>query len=306
VVAPEIQWQKPASWQEQPASGMRFAGFLVAGEGGLQGSVSVIPLADVAGKEIDIVNIFREGAKLPPLGEADLGKFMNRIPFGALSGRLYDMAPEDANQPRLLVAVLDQPGAAWYFRFSGPAGLVQQQKPEFLEFLNSVKLGAPAAAALPAGHPPASTPAASAPSATVAGKPQWTVPAGWQEAPPTQMILARFQVSADDGKAEITVSSFPGDVGGLAANVNRWRGQIGLAPVEASEVDKLVTPLDVPGGKAMLVDMTGQKDNRKIRLVGAVVPRAGQTWFYKLLGDEAVAGREKEALALFVRSVRYP
>jgi hypothetical protein len=40
-------------------------------------------------------------------------------------------------------------------------------------------------------------------------------------------------VSDPDGKAEVTVSAFPGDTGGLLANLNRWRGQIGLEPVQA-------------------------------------------------------------------------
>ena len=302
---PQIQWQKPAPWQEQPAGGMRFASFLVPGDGGQQGSVSVVPLGGVVGKELDIVNIFREGGKLPPLTDAELTQVSSRVTFGALEGKLFDMASPEAGESRLLVAVLNQGEAAWYFRFSGPGALVEKEKAGFLEFLNSVKLGEAVASALPAGHPPGSPPATAA-ADSKAGKPEWTVPAGWQEAPPTQMVLARFQVSADDGKAEITVSTFPGDVGGLVANVNRWRGQIGLGPINQAEVDKLVTSLDASGSKAMLVDMIGQKDNRKIRLVGAIVPRAGRTWFYKLLGDEAAAGREKKALTRFVQSVRYP
>jgi cysteinyl-tRNA synthetase len=36
-------------------------------------------------------------------------------------------------------------------------------------------------------------------------------------------------------EAEVAVTVFPGTVGGLTANVNRWRGQIGLPP--ASEAD---------------------------------------------------------------------
>jgi hypothetical protein len=309
---PQIQWQKPADWQEQPTSGMRYAGFVVPGEGGEQVTVAVVPLAGVTGKELDIVNIFREGAQWGPMTEADLAQVTEKVPFGALQGKLFDLASPEGSPVRLLVAVLDQDTGSWYFRFSGPAALVAKRKPEFLAFLNSVKLGEPTAASLPAGHPAVSAGAAvprgqvPLPSGPASDKPEWTVPVGWKEVPPTQMILARFQVAADDGKAEITISSFPGEVGGLVANVNRWRGQIGLAPADQAEVDKLVAPLDLPGGKAMLVDMTGQKDNHRIRLVGVIVPRAGKTWFYKLLGDDVVAGREKEVLTRFLQSVRYP
>ena len=94
----------------------------------------------------------------------------------------------------------------------------------------------------------------------------------------------------------------------MLANLNRWRGQLGLKPVGQTEAEKLVASLDVMGGKAMLVDMNGQnpETGRKVRLISAIVPRQGLTWFYKLMGDEAAAGREKAAFIKFVQSARYP
>ena len=37
-----------------------------------------------------------------------------------------------------------------------------------------------------------------------------------------------------------------------------------------------------------MADMTGvdKKKQTPSRLVGVIVPRGGQTWFYKLMGDE--------------------
>jgi hypothetical protein len=118
------------------------------------------------------------------------------------------------------------------------------------------------------------------------------------------MLIGRFLVRAPEGHAEVTVSAFPGDVGGYVANVNRWRRQINLDPVSPAEVDQLIGPLDLAGSQAMLVDMTGQKEGRSVRLIGAIVPRSDRTWFYKLLGDEAVAGREKAAFVKFVEGAR--
>ena len=40
----------------------------------------------------------------------------------------------------------------------------------------------------------------------------------------------------DEGKtASVNISFFPGDVGGTFANVNRWRAQMGLPPVDARQ-----------------------------------------------------------------------
>ena len=127
---------------------------------------------------------------------------------------------------------------------------------------------------------------------------QWTVPAGWKEEPPTQMLVAKFSATDKDAKADITVSAFPGDVGGLLANVNRWRRQIGLPPMAEADVTKEVKQLDSVPGKMMLVEMTGTdpKTSRSAQLVGIIVPQAGQTWFYKLMGDAAVVGAQKDTL----------
>ena len=40
----------------------------------------------------------------------------------------------------------------------------------------------------------------------------------------------------EGGKIDISVVTFPGDGGSDADNINRWRGQMGLAPIDASTV----------------------------------------------------------------------
>jgi hypothetical protein len=56
----------------------------------------------------------------------------------------------------------------------------------------------------------------------------------------------------------------------------------------------------------MFIDMTGTDANgQKARLIGAIVPQASQTWFYKLMGSEQVVDREKDAFAKFVQTATY-
>ena len=50
---------------------------------------------------------------------------------------------------------------------------------------------------------------------------------------------------------------------------------------------------------------TDAQSGRPVRLVAAMVPRDGQTWFYKLMGDREVVAREKDAFTKFVQSVKY-
>jgi hypothetical protein len=126
--------------------------------------------------------------------------------------------------------------------------------------------------------------------------------------PPSQFLLAEFSVSGADGaKAEVNVAEMGGEGGGLLANVNRWRGQIGLGAVGESDLPHLARTLDVPGGKATLVDFTGvdAKTQTPIRLVGAIVAQNGQTWFYKLMGDQQIVAQQKDAFTKFIQSANY-
>ena len=122
------------------------------------------------------------------------------------------------------------------------------------------------------------------------------------------MLLAKFSTGQDAARADITVSSFDGDVGGLTANVNRWRGQLSLAPVDDAAVNQAVTSVEVNGEKGSLVDMNGTdaKTGQPARLIGVAVPHEGRTWFFKILGDGKVVASERDAFLKFVQTVKLP
>ena len=133
------------------------------------------------------------------------------------------------------------------------------------------------------------------------------MPAGWQEVPAAQFLLAEYSITGANGaKAEVNVAELSGNGGGVLANVNRWRGQIGLDPVDETGLAKLTTAMDVTGGQATFVDMTGTDANgQPTRLVAAIVPMGDQTWFYKLMGDEKIVASQKDAFTKFVQTARY-
>jgi hypothetical protein len=296
---------------------MGVASFLIRGQEGKRAEVSVLPFPGEGASDLRLmVNIVREKAGLQPISADELSKAVEPVAIGAASAKLVDLTSATASdgegsQSRIIVAVLPHDGTTWFFKLAGDRALVAAQRAAFVDFLKSVTFEHGPGSAPPSNQvaDASAQETSSVSQAAVqdsAVKPSWEVPAGWQELPPSQMLLAKFTVSDSEGKAEITVSTFPGDVGGLAANVNGWRGQVGLSPLAAADAEKLASSLDVPGGKAMLVDMAGDKSGQKIRLLGVIVPREGQTWFYKLMGDVAVAEREKTAFIKFVQTARYP
>ena len=138
--------------------------------------------------------------------------------------------------------------------------------------------------------------------------PKWNVPPQWVETPPRAMVFKGFEVAGDKGaKAEITVSFFQGTVGGLLANINRWRGQISQPQIDDSQLDGVTEPVATLGGSGTMVDFTGAdaKTSQPARLVGVIVPHGENTWFYKLMGDAKVVKGQKDSFVQFVKTVQY-
>ena len=316
---PRLEYQTPAGWQTKPGGSMRVASFAVPGPDGLMADVSVIPMPGTAAPVGDMVNMWRAQLALEQLPAEEAAKATDTINIAGTSAPLFDLLSKDTviegnRKARILGVVLPRADTTWFFKLSGEDAHVTSQKANFKSFLQSVSFPqatAPAAATASGGmgSPMGGMGAGALPAGAdkTPAKPQWTVPAGWKEEPPTQMLVAKFSAADKDAKADITVSAFPGDVGGLAANVNRWRRQIGLPPLADDAIPQEVKQLDPTPGKLMLVDFTGTdpKNNQPTRLVGLIVPQASQTWFYKLIGDAAAVGAQKEPLIQFAKGAKY-
>jgi len=295
---------------------MRAASFRVAGKDGKQADVSVIPLPGLAGSDLDNVNRWRGQAGLPGVSEAELTKLAQAVEVAGQPASLYEQAGTNAGSgevSRILAAISRRDGLAWFFKMTGDGAVVAQQKPAFVEFLKSVSFpAATAQAQLPPAHPPidgGNMMAQAGPAASSGQpKPSWEVPSGWKEVPGGQFLVAKFLLAgAANAQAAVNVSMSPGDGGGMLANLNRWRTQLSLQPVAEADLAKEVQPLELPGAKASLADVTGKdaKNGQPARLLAVVLPRSGETWFYKLMGDAQLVQQEKDAFVKFVQSVKY-
>jgi hypothetical protein len=316
---PTLQYTLPAGWEKKAPTQMRVASFGIS-QDGKQADISVIPLGGMAGTDPANVNRWRGQVGLGPLADAELLNLAEKVSVGEQPADLYDLAgtaPGGNEAERILGVILHRDDTAWFFKMTGEAGLVEQQKPAFIAFLKTVSFGAtttaPAAmdlSQLPPSHPLIGdmTPAVQATSGDAAGKPTWTIPAGWQEGQLAQFLVAKYVIAGADGtSAAVNVSSLAGDGGGLLANVNRWRAQLGLAPVAEAGLANLPT-IDASGCKATLIEFSGTdaRTGKPAALVSVVLPLGDQTWFYKLMGDENIVAQQKDALIKFVQSAKYP
>lgn len=300
--ASPIHWKTPSGWKELEPTSMRVGNFLLS-NGEKKAEVLIIPFPGNTGSELDNVNRWRREIGLTPIGESDVSS--EKVSIGSDEGKLYDLAGADQ---RTLAAELHKDGTSWFFKMRGDKELVAQNKPAFVEFLKSIHFDSAHSEEPVVAAKPVSTNVKHVPDETASGKPKWEIPENWQKQPATPMILQNFSVGEGEHEARISISVFPGDVGGTLANVNRWRRQLSLEPIAESDLAKMTTSIDVLGGKATLVDMTGTdgKTGKPARMIAAMVPRQEQTWFYKIMGDESTAAREKEAFVKFVQTVQYP
>jgi len=155
-------------------------------------------------------------------------------------------------------------------------------------------------------EPDAGTPVAGGSVPTAGGADlAWEAPPEWKAQPASAMRKASYRVPGDGGESELSVTAFPGDVGGELANVNRWRGQVGLAPLGAGGLDSAVSRVEANGLRFTIVELYA-KDERGKSIVGAIVPYAGSTWFFKLTGPGALVRASEPAFTGFLRTVRAP
>ncbi|MCM8542704.1 MAG: hypothetical protein NE328_20730 [Lentisphaeraceae bacterium] len=107
----------------------------------------------------------------------------------------------------------------WYIKMAGSSNTLIKEKANFEAFSKSFKFKD--------------------------GKAEWTVPEGWEKRAGGSMSVGTFSVA----DAMVTVIPLAAQSGSLDMNVNRWRGQIGLASVPLAEIEKSLNKLSVGGNE---------------------------------------------------------
>lgn len=136
------------------------------------------------------------------------------------------------------------------------------------------------------GHAEHAMPApTSAPQETATtGGLKWSLPKGWTETPGSGMRFATLTAPVT-GRLETTVVVLPGPAGGELANVNRWRGQIGMAPLDEAGLAKARTTLKTKAGALNIYDFTSDGQTKSRMVAGYITTPDGNTWFLKMTGD---------------------
>ncbi len=310
--APAVHWTAPAGWEERPATGFRKGSFLARGADGTQADISVISFPEHAGGLLANVNRWRDQLKLAPVTrEAEAGKPM---PVASREMFFVDLVSAQPLQPdgsksRILGGIFPLNGETWFFKMTGPDQLVEAQRDAFQQFLASVHLaeGAPpmtadSGASTNAPTPPPIEPARGAPL-------KYTLPPGWREKPLSSMRLASFSAPGPDGKsADVSVVALPGIAGGDLANVNRWRDQVKLGPIDENALQQEAEHLKANGHDYLVVDLASAapigEPPAKQRIIAAILDENERSWFIKMTGQDSAVAAQKNAFTDFLRSLK--
>jgi hypothetical protein len=303
----DLAWTAPSDWVAKPPAPMRKASFSVPAAGS-QAELSVTAFPGEVGGELANVNRWRSQIGLTPLKAEDLDASVSRQQANGLDFTIVELAPGggDPNGKAILGAIVPFQGSTWFFKLIGSGPAVKAAKAPFIVFLRSVHPAAGADDAAQVAAPAAAPSMAETPVPTASGAElTWSAPADWVVKPPAPMRKATFGVPAGGVQAELSVTAFPGDVGGELANVNRWRSQIGLTPLKPEELDASVSHQHANGLDVTIVELApGGGDPNGKAILGAIVPFQGSTWFFKLTGPGTALKAAKEPFNAFLRSVQ--
>jgi hypothetical protein len=317
-----VHWTAPAGWEEQPASGFRKGSFLVRGADGKTADVSVISFPEAAGGLLANVNRWRDQLKLAPISE--LAQAGQPMPVGGRDMFFVDLVSEqpiapDGSKSRILGGVFPLESETWFFKMIGPDALVESQRDAFKQFLESVHPAEGSTAEAATG--PVSAPmSANSGGSTNAPTPppiepsqgaplQYKLPPGWEEKPLSPMRLASFKAVSPNGKEiDVSIVSLPGTAGGDLANVNRWRGQVQLGPIDEDTLAKSAEHLTANGHEYLMVDLVSDApiDGEKQRILAAILDENDRSWFIKMTGEDAAVASQKSAFTDFLSGLNIP
>jgi hypothetical protein len=262
------QWKLPAGWREVPGGEMRFATLEIGPpEQALRLTVTPLgrPDGELSEYVLSNVNLWRSQMSLPPITGDKLDAETERIEFPGGTATMVDLAGQ--------LAVRGMGG-------SSPHGTLRPG-------------GGPAA--------PASSDVQPAQDSAVS----YQTPTGWK---PGSLTVSRggvtlrheaaFDVTDGARRVEVTVDRLPGPLN-LLQNINRWRGQVKLGPMEEKDLQQL-GKITVGDQSADFVELVGPAQT----ILGAIWVRGGETWYVKLLGDPELAQREKDNFQGFVKSLK--
>jgi hypothetical protein len=296
--APGFEWTTPEGFEEKrPPGQMREVDFRLRRDPQVECYLSVAQ----GGIAANVLR-WRKQMALEPISPAAVAG-LPQEPFLGQGGVLVDLEgtfvgmgqSEPRPGYRMLGLLVEEPGRTVTLKMIGPAGVVAEERESFLALARSFKVAA--------APPPPSSPEGD-------GALAWTAPAEWEQRPDQQMRVVTLAPRGVKG-TECYVTILSGPAGGVEANLNRWREQMGQPRLGPADLAALRT-VQVLGHAATLIEVIGNYTDmqgnkvEKAALLGLVCPLEGALLTVKMTGPSDVIAQEKDRFLAFCGSLRTP
>ena len=136
----------------------------------------------------------------------------------------------------------------------------------------------------------------------------WKKPPEWIEVSGNSMRLVSFTLGQSE-QVECYVTVLPGSAGGVLANLNRWRNQMGLAALTPLEIAEL-SYIDMFNEKVPLIELQGEfKDadggqaGTRYGMLGTVCELPEHMLFVKMIGPETEVASRRQRFVEFCTSL---
>ncbi|RPG03784.1 MAG: hypothetical protein CBE06_000255 [Pelagibacteraceae bacterium TMED246] len=136
----------------------------------------------------------------------------------------------------------------------------------------------------------------------------WIVPNNWIEKKATDFRLASYDIRSSNGELiDLSITVFPGDAGGVEQNVNRWRRQINLSPLELNQLMNESSTQSSMLGEFYIFDLYNKNNNQA--MIATIMPYYEnsnsilETIFVKMVGSIDTLSELKYEFELFCKSI---
>jgi len=278
-----LRWQAPEEWAEEAPGQFQDALYRLSPET----TVAVSSFPGDGGGVISNVNRWRKQIGLQP--QADVGGQVIVLEEGESEAKWFELKGE---RKSILAAIIPLDDKTWFFKLSSPTSELDAARSGFESLLKSVQIGSKAT-------PPAKP------------KVELNVPDDWEKSEGSPMRVASFRIPAKEGvEGDVSVIPIPGDVGTTLENVNRWRDQLRLPPLESADDPALGREEEGSHGSILFTHMVSDEtlfsNDRHGAISTAIVKVGDITWFFKMAGEAESLRAHRKSFEEFVRSAAFP
>lgn len=126
------------------------------------------------------------------------------------------------------------------------------------------------------------------------------LPENWVDQGADAVRKGSFILEKENEKIDISITAFPGDVGGVLANINRWAAQIGLGAFDQTILNAL-EKVDIDGLEGQKILLNGPQKST----IAVIVKRNENSWFFKAMGDKGLVKEQEKNFNDFINNIHF-